>query len=519
MFTGVLKEGLLARVGLVSRQQLAREAARRERWHGLVRDVFARYYLKLREPFYSCLPPLPQRYTSEWEAQVRQDVEAFLALDLQPVAELLEVCGFGTPRWEQVCGLGFARLEAFLAQQLGDGNGQPCPADPEVQAALEAAREENRRLRVAGRRALEQLRAYEERLARLEAGPAPARLDGEGGAEGMVTPAAPCGDPEALRAALAEREATIEDLRRRLEQVSRFEPLLPAPATPAPPGPAAEPHGQERLEDLERKLRAREEMLAVLQGKVERLQQELEQTPGPAEDSLLAAGDLARQNAQLRGEVRAKEHAIAALRHQVEELEHAMESTRGELLDQVRRLGDLASGQIQLKPSAELERMGAEELLSYAQEVAGDVEVRRQTLDEGIQGVESLKSNYEESRRFYEAQQRTFQAQLEAVSAELEAYQRQQPPKEPADDNAATLIQAQRHQLDLLGARITELSNTNKNLSASNARIYKDMEAAVKRLVPLRRQLEELESLRDTLCRYIREKHDRTFTLRKLDGR
>jgi len=38
----------------------------------------------------------------------------------------------------------------------------------------------------------------------------------------------------------------------------------------------------------------------------------------------------------------------------------------------------------------------------------------------------------------------------------------------------------------------------------------------VKRVIPLRKQIEELDSLNEALQRYIRQTHDRTFTTRKL---
>ena len=91
-----LKHKLLDKVGLTTKDRLTRATLVKERWHSLVRDVFARYYLKLREPFYAYLPPLPHRYTDEWETQIRDNLDDFMEVDLQSVAELLEVCGFGT---------------------------------------------------------------------------------------------------------------------------------------------------------------------------------------------------------------------------------------------------------------------------------------------------------------------------------------------------------------------------------------------------------------------------------------
>ena len=85
---------ILAKFGLVPRAELERALAKKEIWHSLVRDVFARYYLKLREPFPELLPDLPRRYARGWEQQMKKEVDVFLEVDLKPVGELLD-----TPRW------------------------------------------------------------------------------------------------------------------------------------------------------------------------------------------------------------------------------------------------------------------------------------------------------------------------------------------------------------------------------------------------------------------------------------
>lgn len=59
-------------------------------------------------------------------------------------------------------------------------------------------------------------------------------------------------------------------------------------------------------------------------------------------------------------------------------------SARDQLLDEVKKLKELTSGQIKIKATAELEYMDADSLLSYAQDVATDLDVRRQTFDEGL---------------------------------------------------------------------------------------------------------------------------------------
>ena len=252
---------------------------------------------------------------------------------------------------------------------------------------------------------------------------------------------------------------------------------------------------------------------------MENLQNELEEAPASTDDSLLVDDDLAKQNAQLRGEIRGKDQTIDTLKEQIEELENSMDSARDQLMDQVKALGELTSGDIELKPSDELDNMGADELLDYAQDVASDLDVRKQTLDQGIQSVEEVKDNYEQSRSFYDVQQKKFQAQLEEMGAQLATYSEQAEESGEVDENAPQVIAAQRHQLELLTSRITELSNSNKNLTLSHDKMYKDMELAVKKLIPLRRQIEELEALRDTITRYVREKHDRGFTIKKLAGR
>lgn len=74
----------------------------------------------------------------------------------------------------------------------------------------------------------------------------------------------------------------------------------------------------------------------------------------------------------------------------------------------------------------------------------------------------------------------------------------------------------QRSQLELLATRVRQLVGTNKDLNESNKKMYSNLEEAVKKVIPLRRQVEELENLQDTLQRFIRQKYDRTFTMRQL---
>ena len=100
-------------------------------------------------------------------------------------------------------------------------------------------------------------------------------------------------------------------------------------------------------------------------------------------------------------------------------MERQMKVARDQLLAEVKKLGALTSGKLELRPSEELDEMEAGELLEYAQEVASDIDVRRQTLDEGLKGVSTLQENYEESRQLYEQQQQELEDQLEKMASDL----------------------------------------------------------------------------------------------------
>jgi len=59
--------------------------------------------------------------------------------------------------------------------------------------------------------------------------------------------------------------------------------------------------------------------------------------------------------------------------------------------------------------------------------------------------------------------------------------------------------------------------STNKELNESNKKMYENLEAAVKKVIPLHRRIEEQENLQDALQKLIRQKYDRTFTMRQMD--
>jgi uncharacterized protein Yka (UPF0111/DUF47 family) len=180
-------------------------------------------------------------------------------------------------------------------------------------------------------------------------------------------------------------------------------------------------------------------------------------------------------------------------------------------------LSALTAGEIELKPAAELDEMDSDQLLDYAEEVAKDLDVRRQTLEHGLEGVDTLRNNYEESRKVYDNQQRELQDQLEQMHGELEAMEHKQVSEGTVHDGASQeIITKQRDQLALLSTRIRELMSSNKELNESYQKRDKDLEQIVRRINPLRQQIQELETLQDTLLRYIRRKYDRTFILSKL---
>ena len=104
--------------GLTTREELQAAIKRKNRWHRLVRDVFARYYVKFRESDLGHMPELPVKYSSEWEEEIRQEISEFHGLDLESVGEVLEACGFGTERWERLKDAGVAGLDTLIDQHI-----------------------------------------------------------------------------------------------------------------------------------------------------------------------------------------------------------------------------------------------------------------------------------------------------------------------------------------------------------------------------------------------------------------
>ncbi|MFH1567240.1 MAG: hypothetical protein ABIL09_04510 [Gemmatimonadota bacterium] len=697
---------LLGLLGLSTRGELQRAMARKSRWHGLVRDIFAQYYLKFQELAIGYMPDLPRRWSTDWETSIRQELDEFRKLDLQSVAALLDTCGFGTERWERIKKAGFPALQRLIEEEILSGNGRPggngngelwtdrveaavgedlqhlmawhpdafidlirkidldsgqlVLSEDELQASeaflemrqrLVDAELVIRKLRTGGRRALDHIKeleaqvtvlrkardrrsetgegslpadlgpragvadrnggdgydgdpavvemareieelegrlasrdrtvaGLEEQAAELEArlAAAAARAVHGNGAELLEEEDTPSGDPAVVELAneirdlesrLKARDHTIEGLREQLARYEAHPGRAAGDRSPAAPGDldggaAAEvkrlttqlkvsEHDAEALrEEIERlsklsektrvsretedagvqlqlqqarnEVRIREHTIDGLEERLAKLQGELDAAlNASARERAKAAGDLnlARENEALRRDVRAREETIRTLRGQVDKFENELNQAREQLVSEVQKLAAITSGEVELKPSEELSQMDADQLLGYARDVAEDLDVRRQTLTEGLQGIDSIKGSFDESRRLYEEQQRELQEKLEQMQAQMEEYEQQQQPAQEAEAavgsaEAREVIAKQRQQLDLLSTRIKQLTSSKNELDQNNKKIYADLEAAVRRVIPLRRQIEELENLQEALQRYIRQKHDRTFTVSKL---
>jgi chromosome segregation ATPase len=362
---------------------------------------------------------------------------------------------------------------------------------------------------------------------------AQAQLDAAGGRGGEEDDETSDGnDIRQLRSDLKAREHTIETLR---EQLERAGAAVDTDAEEPDEEPAEDLQGQ--IQQLRKDLKARDHTIEALREQLSRLEEETGRLAEPvsSEDAQEAAGrpptpaargadDSSREQIEaLQRDLRARDERIRSLRDQLQQFENELGEARERMLAEVKRLAELAAGDIELKPSEELESMEADQLLDYARNVAEDLDVRRQTLDEGLQGVESVKGSYEETRELFEKQQREMGEQLEQLRAEVETYRDQETFEEDADkEDEETLaglrhtIGKQRQQLDLLATRVKQLVTTNKELNEANAKMYEKLEKSVNRLIPLRRQIEELEHVQDALQRYVRQKYERTFTLKNL---
>ena len=520
---------LLGMLGLSTRQQLHEAIRRKKRWHALVKDVFAQYYVKFRESSLDYLPELPQRWTPDWERTFRDELGEFMKHDLESIGELLEACGYGTERWDRLKDSGLPAFRQLIDRHLSaleSGNGVVTDADLktndgylELEAHLEEAELEVKQLRSGGRRALDRIRGFETQI-------------------------------DLLQKQLSDREDGVASQASDGDISSLFGPDEDVVEATADDFAARDREMTSRIEELEAEVKARDHTMAGLHDDVEKNREAIEAArratsearsgasaqAGQPQVVLSRDAELQAENEQLRRDMSGREQTIRTLRFQLEKFEEEMRQARQQLVEEVRKLSALTAGELEIKPTEELQGMDADQLLGYAREVAEDVDVRRQTLDEGLHGIDSIKQSFEENQRRYEEQQELLERQLEELRCELDASLERQKELEATEAVAADgakekggthgaaadsvelrdTVATQRQQLEMLATRVVQLQNSNVELNESNKKMYGDLESSVRRLIPLRRQIEELEALQDALQRYIREKHDRSFTMKKL---
>ena len=131
--------------------------------------------------------------------------------------------------------------------------------------------------------------------------------------------------------------------------------------------------------------------------------------------------------------------------------------------------------------------MKADDLLDYARDVAEDLDVRRQTLNEGLQGIDTIQQSFDENKKVYDTQQQELQSQLQSLRGELDSFERQQAEQKKReaqrvdvdDEELRQTIGAQRDQLELLGTRIRQLMATNQELTLANKKTRGGQESTV----------------------------------------
>ena len=196
-----------------------------------------------------------------------------------------------------------------------------------------------------------------------------------------------------LRNQLKAKEHSVETLQEQLEKLKR--------ETEKAEGRKQEGDGgsDASTKDLENQIKAKEHIINTLRA-------QLDEEGEPSSERKEKEGGRDPQIQQLKNDLKAKEHTINGLRDQLERVEAELGSARTKLMDEVKKLSALTSGEVELKPAKELDLMEADELLDYADDVARDLDVRRQTLEHGLEGIDSLRNNYEESKKVYDEQQR-----------------------------------------------------------------------------------------------------------------
>ena len=410
-----------------------------EVYRRLVTRVFAKQYNKSREAFPDFLEALPGKYTPEWEAGFSESVDGFDELNLKPVPQLLEACGFGTDKWDKLDETGLGQLTRAIEEQVDAIVDQvPEGVPPGVTELMRIEREEELpHLVLDDGDDFDVVDATVDTLTSENS-----RLKEE---------------VEAATLRIRDCEAELEDLR--------------TAGTSAGRG-----HGR----------------------------------PDPAPVNAL---ELNRENEDLRKQLRARDNTVAALRERVETFERAMEGTRERLMEQIRRLEKVGSEDAHVLPAEDLSEMEVEDLLVYARNLAAELGVQKRTLEEGIQGMDAIRTSYEESRSVYRAQQEELQEQIQRMSAELDGGS----PAPGQDLKAAAIIDKQRQQLELLSNRIRNLNSSNSELDKTIRRLTNERGGALHQLEPLRGELAASDRLQEALVRYIRDHYDADFAVQDVE--
>lgn len=190
-----LRENMLHQSKKTSREvqglkrRLQKTQVKNRIYQRMVGQIFARHYNKSREAFPQHLDALPQKYSPEWEAEFSASLQVFDDLNLKPVPQLLDACGFGTKKWEKLDEIGLSRLTEVIERQVDeivDLEPEEIPAAvhldgkdessyqllphqiKELEENLEELERENEELKLAGQQALYRIKRHEERIEELE---------------------------------------------------------------------------------------------------------------------------------------------------------------------------------------------------------------------------------------------------------------------------------------------------------------------------------------------------------------
>jgi chromosome segregation ATPase len=364
---------MLCLFGLATRRQLETAVDRKNRWHGLVRNVFVPYYLKFQETALGSMPELPVRYTSDWDRYIQAELDSFLALDLESVGELLDAAGFGAEKWERIQETGFPALSRLLDEvasaddeevqptirfeaidaavsedvvdllsrhpdlarevvsridldtgrlQLTDDDVVSKRTYQQILADLETARTELRRFRRGGRRALDRIHQLEvaqllgsngdgqqNRRRRKSWSLLPATTPSMTNVRWRSWSALPATPPSTTN---VRWRCCSKDLRARDSTIDTLRGEVDSLEHELSIQPDPDKALEDRAGWLERELESRDDQVVRLQTRIEALQDELD-----APDSTPDESDEMRQ---LRADLKAREHEIEKARAAAEEV-------------------------------------------------------------------------------------------------------------------------------------------------------------------------------------------------------